>query len=56
MKLLGVGNVHLHIVRVGLRFLHFIRYIEGRIEGFVLKSQVYLKWRKSCRSYRYTIE
>ena len=41
MNVLGVGKVHLCIVRVGLRFFHYHRCIEEKMEGSVLKTQVY---------------
>ena len=39
MKLLGVVNARLHIVRAGIHFLFFNRCIQGRNEGYVFESQ-----------------
>ena len=37
MKVLGVGNTHIHIVRVGFHLLFFNRCIVGRMIGYVKK-------------------
>ena len=40
MKMLGVMNIYLLIVRVGLHFLDYSRWIEERMVDYVLKSLV----------------
>ena len=41
MIVLGVGNVHLRFVCVGLHFFYYDKFIEEKMVDYVLESQVY---------------